>query len=47
MGGLPKAPSGTKPFADPMAKFAPQPWSDFYDEREMLDDKIPIYHAGK
>lgn len=47
MGGLPKAPTGTKPFADPMAKFAPQPWSDFYDEREMLDDKIPVYHAGK
>lgn len=46
MGGLPKAPSGAKPYADPMAKYQPQSWNEFYDTREMLDDKIPVYHAG-
>lgn len=46
MGGLPKAPVGSKPFADPMAKYQPQAWNEFFDHREMLDDKIPVYHAG-
>lgn len=46
MGGLPKAPSGSKPFADPMAKFQPSSWEEFYDSREMIEDKIPIYYAG-
>ena len=47
MGGLPKPPSGAKPFADPMAKYAASEWNEFFDTREMLEDKIPVYHAGK
>ena len=47
MGGIPKSSFGDKPYIDPMAKYAPEPWSDFFDSREMIDDKIPIYHAGK
>ena len=46
MGGIPKSSFGDKPYIDPMAKYAPVPWSEFFDKREMIDDKIPIYHAG-
>ena len=46
MGGIPKSSFGAKPFVDPMAKYQPQPWNEFFDTREMIDDKIPIYHAG-
>lgn len=26
--------------------YAPLPWSDFYDTREMIGDVIPLYKAG-
>ena len=46
MGGIPKSNTGNKPFADPMAKYQPQQWDEFFDSREMIDGKIPLYHAG-
>jgi len=46
MGGIPKPASGSKPFVNLMEKYMPQNWNEFFDSREMLDDKIPIYHAG-
>ena len=46
MGGIPKPASGAKPFVNLMEKYMPQNWNEFFDSREMLDDKIPIYHAG-
>ena len=46
MGGIPKPPSGSKPFTTPMSKYDPLPWSDFYDSMEMLDEKMPVYYAG-
>ena len=46
MGGLPKPPSGSKPFTQPTSKYDPLPWTDFYDSTEILEDKMPIYYAG-
>ena len=46
MGGIPKSSFGDKPYIDPMAKYSPESWDQFFDSREMIDDKIPIYHAG-
>lgn len=46
MGGMPKPPLGSKPFKDPMSKYDPLPWNDFFDSREMIDDVVPVYYAG-
>lgn len=37
------APSGVSKLAN---QYDPMPWSDFYDTREMIDEKIPLYTAG-
>lgn len=36
------APAGGAP-KDP---YGPLPWSDFFDEREMIDNVVPLYRAG-
>lgn len=38
MGGIPKPPTGSKPFTTPTSKYDPLPWTDFYDSMEMIDD---------
>ena len=46
MGGMPKPPLGSKPNKNPMSKYDPLPWNEFFDSREMIDDVVPVYYAG-
>jgi len=39
----PQAPTQNKSLS---SQYDPLPWTDFFDSREMIDDKIPLYKAG-
>lgn len=47
MGGMPMPPTGAKPFKVPSSKYDPAEWDQFFDWKEKLDDRIPVYHAGQ
>jgi len=38
----PKPPCGPKL----SSKYDPAPWSDYFDTKELIDGKVPVYHAG-
>lgn len=40
-------PTGAKPFKVPSSKYDPAEWDQFFDWKEKLDDRIPVYHAGQ
>ena len=46
MGGMPKPPSVPGAASKINSKYEPSEWTEFFDSKEMFDDKIPIYSAG-
>lgn len=46
MPGMPKPPQAPVQNNPLKSQYDPLPWSDFYDTREMVDNKIPLYKAG-
>ena len=46
LGGIPKSKIGAQPFANQTSKYDPSSWEEFYDSKEILDGKIPVYYAG-
>ena len=41
-----KPPAPVVPGAQKQDPYGPLPWSDFFDEHEMIENEVPLYRAG-